>query len=86
MIEPHVEHGGASSWFCIAENFEAFGAGAASGAGAGLAIAATSSVSCSGVVTVSCTFRPTRSRVSQPDISSTVTRVSKYEASDPLPA
>ena len=20
MIEPHVEHGGASSWFCIAAN------------------------------------------------------------------
>ena len=26
MIEPQVEHGGASSWFCIAANLEATGA------------------------------------------------------------
>ena len=25
MIEPQVEHGGASSWFCIAANDEVFG-------------------------------------------------------------
>ena len=65
MIDPHVEHGGASSWFCIAENFDAVGLTGAEApvlrvSASGLAIAATSSVNCSGVV-ASCTlFTPAR--------------------------
>jgi hypothetical protein len=47
MIEPHVEQGGASSWFCIAANedvcFDAITA-----VGEAPAAAATSSGSCSG--------------------------------------
>ena len=62
MIEPQVEHGGASSWFCIAANFEPRCAGAeATEAGpedAEAAVAFTSSTSCSGVVGVSGTLTP----------------------------
>jgi hypothetical protein len=49
MIEPHVEHGGASSWFCIAANDAVFG-DAITAVGDAPAAAATSSGSCSGVV------------------------------------
>ena len=52
MIEPHVEHGGASSWFCIAAKDDVFGEAIAAVADAPAA-AATSSGSCSGVVTTS---------------------------------
>ena len=38
MIEPQVEHGGASSWFWIAANFEAVGLG--DGAPADLSVVA----------------------------------------------
>ncbi len=52
MMDPHVEQGGASSWFCIAANddvvFDAMTAVADAPAAA-----ATSSGSCSGVVTIS---------------------------------
>ena len=50
MIDPQVEHGGASSWFCIAANDEILGDVIAAVAEAPAA-AATSSGSCSGVVT-----------------------------------
>jgi hypothetical protein len=33
MIDPHVVHGGASVWFCIAANELAFGFAAAAGSG-----------------------------------------------------
>ncbi len=50
MIDPHVEHGGASSWFCIAANddvcFDVMTA-----VGDAPAAAATSSGSCSGETT-----------------------------------
>ena len=52
MIEPQVEHGGASSWFCIAANDVIFGDVIATVAEAPAA-AATSSGSCSGVITSS---------------------------------
>ena len=60
MIEPQVEHGGASSWFCIAANDVIFGEVIAAVAEAPAA-AATSSGSCSGVVTTSSrTLTPAR--------------------------
>lgn len=60
MMDPHVEHGGASSWFCIDANEEIFGDVIAP-VGEAPAAAATSSGSCSGVVTTgSGTFTPTR--------------------------
>ena len=52
MIDPHVEHGGASSWFCIAANDDVFG-DAMTAVGEAPAAAATSSGSCSAVVTSS---------------------------------
>jgi hypothetical protein len=60
MIEPHVEHGGASSWFCIAANDDVRGEVIAPVADAPAA-EATSSGSCSGVVTTSSrTLTPAR--------------------------
>jgi hypothetical protein len=62
MIDPQVEQGGASSWFCIAANDAvAFDAIAAVGDAPAAAAAGTSSGSCSGVVTrSSATFTPAR--------------------------
>jgi hypothetical protein len=51
MIDPQVEHGGASSWFCIAANDAVLG-DVSTPVGAAPAAAATSSGSCSGVVVV----------------------------------
>ena len=60
MIDPHVEHGGASSWFCIAANDDVLGDVIAAVAEAPAALA-TSSGSCSGVVTMSSrTLTPAR--------------------------
>ena len=63
MIEPQVEHGGASSWFCIVENddFAPEDAAFAEDAEGAEAVALTSSASCSGVVvTSSRLFTPAR--------------------------
>ena len=49
MIDPQVEHGGASSWFCIAANDDNLGEVIAA-VGDAPAAAATSSGNCSGVV------------------------------------
>lgn len=60
MMLPHVEHGGASSWFCIAAKDDVFGDVIAP-VGDAPAAAATSSGSCSGVdVYSSRTFTPAR--------------------------
>ncbi len=64
MIEPQVEHGGASSWFCMAAKVEPdFAAEAAENAelADAEAVAFTSRASCSGVVvTSSRLFTPAR--------------------------
>jgi hypothetical protein len=67
MIDPHVEHGGASSWFCMVAkaepNFATEGAEDTelADAEAAEAVALTSSASCSGVVvTSSRLFTPAR--------------------------
>jgi hypothetical protein len=61
MIDPQVEHGGASSWFWIAANVDREGLEADEGVEGAFAVAATSSASCSGVVvTSSRLFTPAR--------------------------
>ena len=60
MIDPQVEHGGASSWFWMAANLETEGAEGDEGADGTAAL--TSSASCSGVETVTSSrlFTPAR--------------------------
>jgi len=75
MIEPQVEHGGASSWFWMAAKEDFFVVGAGAAAVVELdelpelleppeplpgAVACTSSTSCSGVVGVSAVLTPAR--------------------------
>jgi hypothetical protein len=59
MIDPQVEQGGASSWFCIAANDAVFGDVIAP-VGDAPAAAAGSSGSCSGVDVSSRLFTPAR--------------------------